>query len=151
MSYSDLCFYKAEAALLGWAGLQPGDAEAFYRDGIKAAMKVDPYNIPDADITTYLDNEGTLSGTEEEQLEKIMGQKWISLFMRHYEAYAEWRRTGYPKLIPGPNQGVTNGTIPRRGVYSGTERFRNPDEYNAAAARMSNGDSYLSKVWWDKK
>lgn len=151
MTYSDLCFYKAEAALLGWSGLNPGDAESFYQEGIKAAMKVDPYNIGDADINTYLSNEGTLSGTEEEQLEQIMDQKWISLFMRHYEAYAEWRRTGYPKLVPGPSQGVTNGTIPRRGVYSGTERFRNPDEYNTAVARMPKGDSYLSKVWWDKK
>lgn len=151
MSYSDLCFYKAEAALLGWAGLTPADAETFYQEGIKAAMKVDPYNIPDAEIAVYISNEGTLSGSEEEQLEQIMDQKWISLFMRHYEAYAEWRRTGYPRLIPGPSQGVTNGTIPRRAVYSGSERFRNPDEYSAAASRMSNGDSYLSKVWWDKK
>ncbi len=151
MSYSDLCFYKAEAALLGWAGLAPAQAEKFYQDGITAAMKVPPYNIPDAAIATYLETEGALTGTDEEKLEKIMNQKWISLFMRHYEAYAEWRRTGYPKLVPGPNPGVTNGTIPRRAVYSGTERFRNPDEYKAAAARMSNGDTYLSKVWWDKK
>ena len=151
MSYSDLCFYKAEAALLGWAGLNSAQAETFYQEGIQAAMKVPPYNIADAQIATYISAQGTLSGTDEEKLEQIMNQKWISLFMRHYEAYAEWRRTGYPKLVPGPNKGVTNGTIPRRAVYSGSERFRNPDEYNAAAARMSNGDSYLSKVWWDKK
>lgn len=151
MSYSDLCFYKAEAALLGWAGLNPGDAQNYYQQGIRAAMKVEPYKISDTDIDSYITNEGVLAGTEEEQLEQIMNQKWISLFMRHYEAYAEWRRTGYPKLIPGPSQGTTNGTIPRRGVYSGTERFRNPDEYNAASSRMSNGDSYLSKVWWDKR
>ncbi len=151
MSYSDLCFYKAEAALLGWAGLSPGEAEKFYQDGIRAAMKVAPYSIPDADISNYLAREGTLTGTEEQQLEQIMNEKWISLFMRHYEAYAEWRRTGYPALKPGPNLGVTNGTIPRRAVYSGSERFRNPDEYQAAAARMTSGDSYLSRVWWDKK
>ena len=151
MSYSDLCFYKAEAALLGWAGLNPGNAESFYQAGIRAAMKVAPYNISDLQIDAYISNEGTLTGTADEQLEKIMDQKWISLFMRHYEAYAEWRRTGYPKLTPGPNQGVTNGTIPRRGVYSGTERFRNTDQYKAASDRMLKGDSYLSKVWWDKK
>ena len=66
-------------------------------------------------------------------------------------AYAEWRRTGYPKLKPGPNPGTTNGQMPRRGVYSCSERFRNPDEYNAAAKRLANGDTYLSKVWWDQK
>jgi len=151
MTYSDLCFYKAEAALLGWAGLTPVQAEEFYQQGIRASMKIEPFNIPDAAIDAYLAKEGILTGSDEEKLEQIMNQKWISLFMRHYEAYAEWRRTGYPKLTPGPNKGVTNGTIPRRGVYSGNERFRNPDEYNTAVARMAQGDSYLSRVWWDVK
>lgn len=151
MTYSDLCFYKAEAALLGWAGLTPAQAEEFYQQGIRASMKIEPFNIPDVAIDAYLAKEGTLTGSDEEKLEQIMNQKWISLFMRHYEAYAEWRRTGYPKLTPGPNKGVTNGTIPRRGVYSGNERFRNPDEYNTAVARMAQGDSYLSRVWWDVK
>jgi hypothetical protein len=101
-------------------------------------------------ITTYLATEGKLSGSSEAQLEQIMTQKWISLFMRHYEAYAEWRRTGYPKLTPGPNPGVTNGQIPRRGVYSGSEGFRKLAQYEIAAKRMSNGDTHLSKVWWDQ-
>ena len=80
-----------------------------------------------------------------------MIQTCISWFMRDYEEFAEWRRTGYPQLVPGPNKGSTNGQIPLRGVYSGNERFRNPDEYNAAAQRLSSGDTYLSKVWWDSK
>lgn len=151
MSYSDLCFYRAEAALLGWAGLTPAQAEGFYQEGIRAAMQIQPYNIPASQIATYLETEGILSGSSETQLEQIMTQKWISLFMRHYEAYAEWRRTGYPKLTPGPNPGVTNGQIPRRGVYSGSERFRNSAQYEIAAGRMANGDTYLSKVWWDQK
>jgi hypothetical protein len=149
MAYSDLCFYKAEAALLGWAGLTPADAKGFYQAGIRAAMQTDPYKIDAATIDAYLAKEGLLTGTSEQQLEQIMVQKWISLFMRHYEAYSEWRRTGYPKLVPGPNKGVTNGQIPRRAVYSGSERFRNPEEYNAASKVLANGDTYLSKVWWD--
>ncbi len=151
MAYSDLCFYRAEAALLGWAGLMPAQAEGFYQEGIRATMQIDPYNIAPDKITDYLTTEGKLSGSSEEQLAQIMTQKWISLFMRHYEAYAEWRRTGYPKLTPGPNQGTTNGQIPRRGVYSGSERFRNPEQYEIAAKRMTNGDTYLSKVWWDQR
>ena len=151
LSFSDVCFYKAEAALLGWGGLTADQADGFYQAGIRAAMQVDPYKIDNADITSYLATQGTLTGSSEEQLEQIMVQKWISLFMRDYEAFAEWRRTGYPQLVPGPNKGSTNGQIPLRGVYSGNERFRNPDEYNAAAQRLSSGDTYLSKVWWDSK
>lgn len=151
MAYSDLCFYKAEAALLSWAGLTPAQAEGFYQAGIRAAMQVQPYNIAEAQIADYITRQGKLTGSDEQQLEQIMTEKWTSLFMRHYEAYSEWRRTGYPKLTPGPNKGTTNGQIPRRAVYSGSERFRNSKQYDIAAGRLSNGDTYVSKVWWDKK
>jgi len=149
-TYADVCFFKAEAALMGW-GATPAEAEKFYQDGIRAAMAMQPYNIttiPQA----YIDAEFSLAGlTSEKQLEKIMTQKWILLFGRDYEAYAEWRRTGYPVLTPGPNQGSTNGTIPRRAVYSSLEALLNTDNYKAAVSGLSNGDSYLSKVWWDQK
>lgn len=151
LTYSDVCFYKAEAALLGWGGLTAAQAQTFYQAGIRAVMETKPYSLSSAVITDYLAKQGTLSGTDEQQLEQIMTQKWISLFMRSYEAYAEWRRTGYPKLTPGPNKGTTNGQIPRRAVYSGNERLRNATEYQTAASRLANGDTYLSKVWWDKK
>lgn len=149
-TYADVCFFKAEAALMGW-GAAPADAEKFYQDGIRAAMAMQPYNIttiPQA----YIDAEFSLAGlTSEKQLEKIMTQKWILLFGRDYEAYAEWRRTGYPVLTPGPNQGSTNGTIPRRAVYSSLEALLNTDNYNTAVSGLTRGDSYLSKVWWDQK
>ena len=38
--------------------------------------------------------------TNEEKLEKIITQKWIALYPDGMEAWAEFRRTGYPKLIP---------------------------------------------------
>ncbi|WP_019986790.1 SusD/RagB family nutrient-binding outer membrane lipoprotein [Rudanella lutea] len=151
LTFSDLCFYRAEAALLGWAGLNPSQAEGFYQAGIRAAMQVQPYNIAETAIAEYIGRQGKLTGSDEEKLEQIMTQKWISLFMRNYEAYAEWRRTGYPRLTPGPNPGVTGGQIPRRGVYSSTERLRNATNYNEAASRLNRGDTYLSRVWWDKR
>lgn len=149
-TYADVCFFKAEAALMGW-GASPADAEKFYQDGIRAAMAMQPYNITNIP-QAYIDAEFPLAGlTPEQQLEKIMTQKWIGLFGRDYEAYAEWRRTGYPVLIPGDNKGSTNGTIPRRAVYSSQEALLNNENYQKAAGGLTNGDSYLSKVWWDKK
>lgn len=149
-TYADVCFFKAEAALLGW-GAAPAAAETFYQDGIRAAMAMAPYNIttiPQA----YIDAEFALAGLpQEKQLEKIMTQKWIQLFGRNYEAFAEWRRTGYPVLTPGPNKGATNGTIPRRAVYSSQEALLNAANYKVAVAGLSQGDAYVSKVWWDKK
>ena len=149
MSFSDVSFYKAEAALEGW-GATPAQAETFYQDGVKAALAQDPYNITTvpANYTAQLSLAGL---TKEQILEKIGTQKWIQLFGRSYEAFIEWRRMGYPVLAPGPNAGSTNGTIPRRTLYSSREALLNTDNYKAAAARMAKGDTYTSKVWWDKR
>jgi hypothetical protein len=149
-TYADVCFFKAEAALLGW-GAAPADAETFYQNGIRAAMALQPYNITTIP-QPYIDAEFSLTGlSDEKKLEKIMTQKWIQLFGRNYEAFAEWRRTGYPVLTPGPNLGATNGTIPRRAVYSSLEELLNADNYKEAVGRLDHGDAYISKVWWDKK
>lgn len=149
-TYADVCFFKAEAALLGW-GADASQAEGFYQDGIRAAMALAPFNITTVP-QAYIDAQFSLAGlTQEQQLEKIMTQKWIMLFGRDYEAFAEWRRTGYPVLTPGDNAGSTNGTIPRRAVYSSLEVLLNTENYTKALSGLSNGDSYLSRVWWDNK
>ena len=149
-TYADVCFFKAEAALLGW-GATPAEAEGFYQNGIRAAMALLPFNITTVP-QTYIDAQFSFTGlSDEEKLEKIMTQKWILLFGRDYEAFAEWRRTGYPVLTPGDNVGSTNGTIPRRAVYSSLESLLNTDSYKAAVGALTQGDSYLSRVWWDKK
>lgn len=149
-TYADVSFFKAEAALAGW-GASVAEAETFYQDGIKAAMAMLPYNIttvPPAYITAEFSFAGL---TEQQKLEKIMTQKWIMLFGRDYEAFSEWRRTGYPVLTPGANQGSTNGTIPRRAVYSSLEGLLNSTNYKAAVANLTGGDNYTSRVWWDKR
>lgn len=149
MTYSDICFYKAEAALLGW-GATEADAHPFFLEGVKAAFALPPYNLS----VVPADYEGDVLSftglTSEQKMEKIAVQKWIHLFGRNMEAFAEWRRTGYPRLTPGPNPGSTNGEIPRRGIYSAEEAELNSANYAAAVSRLSDGDSFLSRVWWDK-
>jgi hypothetical protein len=92
--------------------------------------------------------EAELTGTPEEQLEKIAVQRWIALFDRSYEAFFEWRRTGYPQLDPGENPGETNGQIPRRGKYSTTEAALNKSNYDAAVSRQGP-DTFLNRIWID--
>lgn len=149
MSFADVSFYKAEAALEGW-GATAEQAEGFYQAGVKAALAQAPYAI----TTVPANFEAQLSFTglsKEQKLEKIGTQKWIQLFGRSIEAFTEWRRMGYPALTPGPFAGSTNGTIPRRTIYSSREALLNEDNYKIAAARLSKGDTYVSKVWWDKR
>ncbi len=150
LTYSEVSFFKAEAALLGW-GATSADTETFFLEGVRAAFALPPYNIsslPGTYVATALSLEGL---TDEQKLEKIQTQKWIHLFGRNYEAFAEWRRTGYPLLVPGNNPGSTNGQIPRRAIYSTQEAQLNGTNYNNAVNRMSNGDTFLSRVWWDKR
>jgi hypothetical protein len=150
LTYSEVCFFKAEAALLGW-GAQSTAAEGFFKAGVAAALQLPPYNIntvPPAYDAAVLSFSGL---TDELKLERIMTQKWIHLFGRNYEAFAEWRRNGLPALTPGSNIGSTNGQIPRRAIYSTRESQLNTANYNAAVGRLSKGDSFLSKVWWDKR
>lgn len=148
-TYSDICFYKAEAALLGW-GATSANAQTFFTEGVKAALALPPYSL--TAIPIAYEPVLTLNGlTDEQKMEKIATQKWIHLFGRDMEAFAEWRRTGYPRLTPGPNLGSTNGQIPRRAIYSSEEAELNAVNLKEATARMTNGDSFLSKVWWDKK
>ena len=149
MSFSDVSFYKAEAALEGW-GATEAQAEGFYQAGVKAALAQAPYNV--ATVPAAFEPQLSFTGlTKEQKLEKIGTQKWIQLFGRSYEAFIEWRRMGYPNLKPGPFAGSTNGTIPRRTIYSSREALLNEDNYKAASARLSKGDTYVSKVWWDKR
>lgn len=150
LTYADVCFYKAEAALLGW-GLSNAEAHSNFVAGVKAAFALAPYNlnsIPSSYEQQVLSFDNL---SNEQKMEKIGTQKWIHLFGRNMEAFAEWRRTGYPQLTAGPNPGSTNGKIPRRAIYSSDEAELNEANYKDAVARLSNGDSFLSKVWWDKR
>ncbi|SMO71304.1 SusD/RagB family nutrient-binding outer membrane lipoprotein [Fodinibius sediminis] len=145
--YPEVAFLKAEAALEGW-GAAPAAAEEYYQDGIQADLSRFPYNVSQGDIEAYLANEGSLSGTHADQMEQIMTQKWLAFFDQSMQAYIEWRRTSYPRLDPGSAQGVTNGNIPRRGLYHRDEASLNPTNYQEAIQRQGP-DEVMTKVWID--
>lgn len=54
------------------------------------------------------------SATDEVKLEKLMTQKWICIFPNSYEAWVDFRRTGYPRLLPVPeaNKWTDSPTFP---------------------------------------
>jgi hypothetical protein len=103
-------------------------------------------------VASYLNTEGVLtSGTMDEKLEQIHTQFWVALYPDEYEIYANYRRTGYPVLIPLNAAGnVTNGTIPRRLIYPASEEGNNSDNYSAAISKIPGGNVFTGRVWWDK-
>ncbi len=94
---------------------------------MKAALVRAPYNVTTIPAAFEKNSPGRVL-TKEQKLEKIGTQKWVQLFGRSYEAFIEWRRMGYPALKPGPFQGSTGGTIPRRTIYSSREALLNKSQ-----------------------
>ena len=67
------------------------------------------------------------------------------------EAWINWKRSGYPELTPVNFPGnFSSGTIPRRQPYPTGESTSNRPNYTAAVGNLSNGDTWISRVWWDQ-
>jgi hypothetical protein len=149
LTYAETALLMAEAAQRGWID---GSAETFYKDGATAAilqLNQTGAKLTQADAANYLAANPYNAATA---LEQVNTQYWVATFMDEYEAWFNWRRSGYPELTPVNYFGnVTNGTIPRRFVYPTTEPAVNLDNYNEAVSRLDNGDAMISRVWWDTK
>jgi len=156
MSYAEVKFLLAEAAVKGW---NVGDtAQNLYQDGVRAAMevlvifgdKVPAVSL--AEYNTYIAaNPFKATGTEAQKIEQIITQKWIVLLFNGFEAFSEYRRTGYPVLVPvNDPAGETKGTVPRRLIYDQSELITNEANYKAAIARQGL-DLMTTRIWWDKQ
>lgn len=148
LTYSETQLLLAEAAQRGWTN---GSATDYYNKGVKAAiLQINQTGgaLTEAQADKYL---AAHPYNPAKGLEMINTQYWVATFMDEYEAWANWRRSGYPELTPvEPYPGnVTNGTIPRRFTYPVTEAATNSENYQAAVAGMNNGDKMNSRVWWD--
>ena len=152
-TYAEVEFLKAEAAIRGWTS---GSAETHYNNGVTAAMKMLKQIYPattaitDAEISAFLAGPGKLAASFPANWEMVMNEYWKATVLNEYEAYANWRRTGYPTLTPTkhPNS-ETNGQIMRRMIYPGGEASTNAENYAAAVARQG-ADDWMTRMWWDK-
>ena len=148
MTYAEVELLKAEAALRGWYS---GSAAAHYENGVRAAMEYlvmyDPNAaIAGADIDAYL---AANPYDPANAMEQINEQIWAATLLNEYEGYANWRRTGFPTLVPVNYPGnVTGGTIPRRLRYREAEQVANPENYSAAVSSQGP-DELTTRVWWD--
>lgn len=92
--------------------------------------------------------------TKEEQLEKIITQKWIAGFPEGKNAWAEWRRTGYPKLMMprvNNNADITNLEAGvRRMPFILDEINNNPEGYAQAVQLLGGPDTGATRIFWDK-
>lgn len=139
MTYAELQFCLAEAAQ---KGIISGSASTYYEAGIQGSFDHLGLMIP----TGYtLQPNVILDGSND--LERIMTQKWIASFMNGYEAWFDFRRTGFPNL-PIPQDNLNNDVYPVRYAYPSTEQAVNGTNYSEAASAIG-GDDYNSKGWWE--
>ena len=155
MKYDEVLFILCEAAK---TGVIPGGdltASAYYREAITSSIKywvsVDPNkaSITDEAINNFIDNYAPYDG----RLENILNQKYIAMFWVGYEAWHDYRRTGFPKLNIG-NGTFNNHILPTRFEYPINTAKTNPDNYQVAVDRMKTnyggGDNMRTPVWWSR-
>ena len=140
---------RAEAANLGWT---TEDATAMLTNGITLSYQALEAKIGAAlggDVAVYAAARVADAGTT--SLAQVIGEeKWVGLFPNGFDAWSEYRRTGFPALTPATDY-LNNGQIPSRYIYPSDEAGINAAGYNAGVSSLSPAtDNNTSKVWWNQ-
>lgn len=129
------------------------------------------YDLPaNADTNPYVND------SKEQKLQKIITQKWIALFPMSIVAWTDYRRTGYPVLMPycpfayNYSDGsleeprfnwqtgdiVSDGVTIRRIPYptgdtevAGEVKLTGESALDAETTGASHGDKQGTRLWWD--
>lgn len=180
MNAAEVAFLKAEAVAVFNFNMGT-DARSAYEEGIRLSFEqwgagdassymADATSVPEtytdpAGSNTY---EGTIStitvawdenATTEQKQERIITQKWIANWLLGNEAWSDWRRTGYPRLIPVTESGnysagrVNSTSGARRMEYPDDEAISNSENYSYAVSSLlgEGGDNMSTRLWFDCK
>jgi hypothetical protein len=148
LTYAQLLFCQAEAAKLGW--ITGSSTKDLYEKAIQASMQQwlgSAYT--EQTFTTFIGADN-VKYNDGKALELIGNQKWVALFSQGNEAWAEWRRTGFPVLAPPAKTLNITGQIPRRMAYPTTEGTLNKVNYDAVITTQGP-DAQETRIWWDKR
>ncbi|MCG2614397.1 SusD/RagB family nutrient-binding outer membrane lipoprotein [Terrimonas sp. NA20] len=133
----------AEARQRGWIA---GDVTEAYQKGISESWR--QWGAK-GDINAYV-GQANVSLAGGNALSKIHMQQYFAFYPNGMQAWANWRRTGVPALVPSPNASNPSKQIPRRFTYGSLAYSVNGENTNTAVGRLSGGDTPDTKVWWDK-
>ena len=180
---SEVAFLKAEAALFGFCS---GTPKEYYEAGVKLSFEengasgadeylsstqlptdITPMNnyyvnysynsrISNNNVSPSWDYKSTDKSEQEEQLQKIITQKYLAMYPNAIEAWTEYRRTGYPYIhrpvdreaparIEGPGL-----LAPERFKFASTEYSTNKNM--AIVPELLGGpDIGSTRLWWVRK
>jgi ABC-type spermidine/putrescine transport system permease subunit I len=151
ITYAQTQLLLAEAVVRNWT---TGSAPALYANGVRAHMnQLSLYGttsaVPVAAIDAYISaNPLDLS----KALEQINTQYWVASFLNGPEAFANFRRSGFPVLKPNlfPGKDLKTEAFIRRLTYPDAELNVNRENVQQAIGRMGP-DILDTRVWWDVK
>jgi hypothetical protein len=175
MTAAESYFLRAEGALFGWN--MGGTAADLYAQGVTVSLDENGVGdgaaaylnktTPPAAYTQPTGGTGSIAApstiyprwedgaTNEVKLERIITQKWIAMYPDGPEGWAEFRRTGYPKLFPVVvnNSGgtITTEIQVRRIPYPQSEYNNNAAGVQSGIVKLGGQDNGGVKLWWDKK
>jgi hypothetical protein len=152
VTYAHTSLLLAEAAKRGWIAGGDAAAQTYYENAIRADMAVYslyPGTNPifTADVNGYL-AQPAIAYNPTDALKLINTQYWIVNIRNGTEAWANFRRSGFPVLSPNLFNNNLNGGFVRRMSYPNVEASANTANYQAAASAIG-GDKLTSKVFWD--
>lgn len=155
MKYDEVLFICSEAAFRGW--LDGGNIAAgnYYKAAIEASVRfwasIDRSGLV---VTDHTMNNFMMKVPYDNTLEQILNQKYVALFFVGYEAWHEYRRTGFPKLVIGTATS-NDHILPTRFVYPDNTSNVNVDNYRDQVLRLRQvyfgGDDMKTPVWWSLK
>ena len=179
---SETSFLLAEASLYGLTSgdtkalYEEGVRKSFEEQGavlgayLSSTSKPRPYNsstvspvypagysddISEGNVSpSWDDTSGTADEVKEQQLQKIITQKYLALYPNSVEAWTEYRRTGYP-FIMKPADRAAAGRIdapadtraPERFVFSDQSYTTNPS-LKVVPSLLGGPDKGSTKLWW---
>ena len=149
LTSADSHFMVAEAIV---RGLISGDAETYYQIGLERAMALWGTSVSSDFLASDM---GSLTGSNEEMLEKIATQRWLTNYTNGYESWAIVRDTGYPStaVITSDNNdiisfaGELNGEYPQRLQYGTSVYTSNANNANQAVSTQGP-DKMATKLWF---
>ncbi len=175
MNAAEVAFLRAEATAIYGFNMKLTAAD-FYEQGVRLSFEqwgatgVDSYladesSVPalykdPAGLNTYEKNLSAITvkwnegASKEEKQERIITQR-IANWPLGNEAWADYRRTGYPKLLPATSEGNLSGGIvdsekgARRMPYPSEEYTSNTENVQEAVNSYLGGpDNMATDVWW---
>lgn len=143
ISATESYFLQAEAAARGW-GSNPAALPTLFSTGIRTSFNA--LGLSDAQAAAYIATapDAKLPGNLNGNIRAIITQKYYAMDgFQGFEAWTEWRRTGYPDfLVPSVASIIGAGKLPLRFLYPNTEVTTNLNYPGTKTVDVP--------VWWDK-